>query len=164
MLLYLWDSPGKNTGLGCHALLQGTFPTQGSDPHLLCLKQVLYMLELSHWVWFYLLSRVQLLRPHGRSPPGSSAHGILQARILEWVAISSSRDLPDPGIACRSPALQADDSLTELWGNCHILEQFYFWVYTQKTEKYSFEEMIIHLCSQKYSQYPKAGSNSSVHG
>ena len=31
------------------------------------------------------------------SPPGSSAHGILQARILEWVAISSSRDLPDPG-------------------------------------------------------------------
>ena len=32
------------------------------------------------------------------SPPGSSVHGILQARILEWVAISSSGDLPDPGI------------------------------------------------------------------
>ena len=30
------------------------------------------------------------------SPPGSSVHGILQARILEWVAMSSSRDLPDP--------------------------------------------------------------------
>ena len=31
-------------------------------------------------------------------PPGSSVHGILQARILEWVAMPSSRDLPDPGI------------------------------------------------------------------
>ena len=29
-----WDSPGKNTGVGCHALLQGIFPTQGSNPHL----------------------------------------------------------------------------------------------------------------------------------
>ena len=32
------------------------------------------------------------------SPPGSSVHGIILARILEWVAVSSSRDLPDPGI------------------------------------------------------------------
>ena len=31
------DSPGKNTGVGCHALLQGSFLTQGSKPHLLCL-------------------------------------------------------------------------------------------------------------------------------
>ena len=31
------DSPGKNTGVGCHALLQGIFPTQGSNPCLLCL-------------------------------------------------------------------------------------------------------------------------------
>ena len=29
------DSPGTNTGVGCHALLQGTFPTQGSNPQLL---------------------------------------------------------------------------------------------------------------------------------
>ena len=35
------------------------------------------------------------LRPHDCSPPGSSVHGMLQARIMEWVAISSSRDLPD---------------------------------------------------------------------
>ena len=32
------------------------------------------------------------------NPPGSSVHGILQARILEWVAMPFSRDLPDPGI------------------------------------------------------------------
>ena len=30
-----WDSPGKNTGVGCHALLQGIFPTQGSNPNSL---------------------------------------------------------------------------------------------------------------------------------
>ena len=34
-LLRPWDSPGKNTGVGCHALLQGMFPTQGSNPGLL---------------------------------------------------------------------------------------------------------------------------------
>ena len=33
----LWDSPGKNTGVGCHALLQGIFLTQGSNLHLLYL-------------------------------------------------------------------------------------------------------------------------------
>ena len=33
-----WDSPGKNTGVGCHALLQGIFRTQGWNPHLSCLQ------------------------------------------------------------------------------------------------------------------------------
>ena len=39
------------------------------------------------------------------SPPGSSVRGISQARVLEWVAISFSGDLPDPGIKPVSPAL-----------------------------------------------------------
>ena len=34
-LLCPWDSPGKNTGVGCHALFHGIFPTQGLNPHLL---------------------------------------------------------------------------------------------------------------------------------
>ena len=38
----------------------------------------------------------------------SSVHGILQARVLEWVAISFSRDFSDPGIEPGSPTLQAD--------------------------------------------------------
>ena len=42
------------------------------------------------------------------SPPGSSVHGILQARILDWVAIPFSRGSSQPGIEPRSPALQAD--------------------------------------------------------
>ena len=50
------------------------------------------------------------------SPPGSSVHGIPQARILEWVALSFSRDLPNPGIEPMSPAspgLQEDSLPSE---------------------------------------------------
>ena len=47
------------------------------------------------------------------SPGGSSVHGILQARILEWAAISYLKGLPNPGIKTRSPALQADSLLSE---------------------------------------------------
>ena len=47
------------------------------------------------------------------SPPGSSVHGILQARILEWLPFPSPGDLPDPGIEPRSPALQADSLISE---------------------------------------------------
>ena len=45
------------------------------------------------------------MQPVDCGPPSSSVHGILQARILEWVVISF---LPDPGIKPRSPTLQAD--------------------------------------------------------
>ena len=38
-LLCPWDSPGKNTGVGCHSLLQGIFPTQESNPGLLYCRQ-----------------------------------------------------------------------------------------------------------------------------
>ena len=48
-----------------------------------------------------LLSRVQLLRdPMDCSPPGSSVHGILQARVLEWVGISFSRGSSRPTLPC----------------------------------------------------------------
>ena len=46
-----------------------------------------------------------LYDPMNCSLPGSSIHGIFQVRILERVAISSSGDLPDPGIESRSPEL-----------------------------------------------------------
>ena len=44
-LLCAWDSPGKNTGVGCHSLLQGIFPTQGSNQCLLHCRQMLYYLN-----------------------------------------------------------------------------------------------------------------------
>ena len=49
-LLYPWDFPGNHAGVGCHALLQGIFLTQGSNSRLLCLlhcRGILYL--LSHW-------------------------------------------------------------------------------------------------------------------
>ena len=49
-----------------------------------------------------------LFDPMDYSPLGSSVHGILQARILEWVSFPSPEDLPNPGIEPRFPALQAD--------------------------------------------------------
>ena len=42
----LWNSPGQNTGVGSHPLLQGIFPTQGSNPSLPHCRQILY--QLSH--------------------------------------------------------------------------------------------------------------------
>ena len=60
-----WDSPGKNTGVGCHFLLQ-------------CMK-VKSESEVSQ-------SYPTLCDPMDCSPPGSSIHGISQARVLEWVA------------------------------------------------------------------------------
>ena len=80
MLLHPRDFPSKNTGMGCHFLLQGIFPTQGSNPGLLHCRQTLY--HLSHQ-WSprkinnssnkYQFSSVQFshsvvsdsLRPHG---------------------------------------------------------------------------------------------------
>ena len=43
-----WNFPSKNTGVSCHALLQGIFPTQGSNPVLLSCKQILFL--VSHQV------------------------------------------------------------------------------------------------------------------
>ena len=44
-LLCLWDFPGKNTGVGCHFLLQGSFLTQGLNPGLLHCRLILYWLS-----------------------------------------------------------------------------------------------------------------------
>ena len=46
-LLCPWNSTGKNTGVGSHSLLQGIFPTQGSNPGLLQCRQILH--HLSHY-------------------------------------------------------------------------------------------------------------------
>ena len=61
-----WDSPGKNTGVGCHCLLQ-------------CMK-VKSESEVAQ-------SCPTLSNPMDCSPPGPSVHGIFQARVLEWGAI-----------------------------------------------------------------------------
>ena len=86
------DSPGKNTRVGCQALLQGIFPTQGPNPGLLHCRQILYQLN------------------HQRS-----------TRILEWLPIPSPGNLPNPGIESGSPALQPDSLPAELPGKPAVL-------------------------------------------
>ena len=88
--------PSKNNGVGCHFLLQGTFPTQGWN---LCPLQwqILYhwatqeaMTDAAAAAAKSLQSCPTLCDPIDGSPPGSPGPGILQARTLEWVAISFS--------------------------------------------------------------------------
>ena len=64
-----WDSPGKNTGVDCHFLLQRMKVESESEVTQSCLTP---------------------RDPMDCSPPGSSVHGILQARVLEWIAIAFS--------------------------------------------------------------------------
>ena len=71
-----WDSPGKNTGAGCHFLLQCMKVKSESEVAQLC---------------------PILCDPMDCSPLGSSVHGTSQARILERVAISYSRGSSQPG-------------------------------------------------------------------
>ena len=68
------------------------------------------------------LSRVQLCNPMDCSLPGSCIHGILQARVLEWVAISFSRGLPNSGTKPRSPTLWTDALPSEPPGKPIITE------------------------------------------
>ena len=58
-------------------------------------------------------SCLTLCKPMVSSPPGLSVHGILQARILEWVAIPFSRGSSNPGTKLGSPALQTDSLPSE---------------------------------------------------
>ena len=71
-LLRPWDSPGKNTGVGCHFLLQ--------------FMEVKSESEVAQ-------SYPTLSDPMDCSPPGSSIHGIFQAKVLEWGAIDGSVQL-----------------------------------------------------------------------
>ena len=66
-------------------------------------------LGLERKVKVKLLNSIRLLcDPMDCRLPGSSVHGIFQTRVLEWVAISSPGDLPNPGIEPGSATLQAD--------------------------------------------------------
>ena len=78
------DSPGKNTGVSCHVLLQGIFPTQGSNSGLPLCRQILYQLS------------------YQGSP-----------RILEWVVYSFSRGSSQPRCQTDPVALQVDSLPSE---------------------------------------------------
>ena len=85
-----WNSPGQNTGVGSLSLLQGIFPTQGWNPGFPHCRRILYQLSHKGSKVKVAQSCLTLCNPMDCSLPGSSVHEILQARILEWVAIPFS--------------------------------------------------------------------------
>ena len=86
-LRHPWDSPGKNTRVGCHFLLQ-------------CMK-VKSESEVTE-------SCPTLNDPMHCSPLGSSIHGIFQARVLKWVAVPFSKGSSQPRDGTQVFILQAD--------------------------------------------------------
>ena len=79
-LLWPWNFPGKNTGVGCHLLLQGIFLTQGWNPHLLLGRQILYQwvtwetLHTSCCCCCYIVSVVSNSVQHHRRQPTRLPH------------------------------------------------------------------------------------------
>ena len=122
-------SPGQNTGVDCHALLQGNLPNPGILPRSLpqC-RQILYWLS------------------HQGSP-----------RTLEWVSNPSSEDLPDQEIKPGSSALQVDSLPAELPGkptlfhrSCNSFHRF-----LRKKEKYLGFHLLLNGKLCLHSTHPK---------
>ena len=90
-----WDSPGKNTGVACHFLLQFRKVKSESEVAQSC---------------------PTLSDPMDCSPPGSSVHGIFQARVLEWVATAFSK------LACLNHHIRLAVSHPLMW-NFHSEER-----------------------------------------
>ena len=95
----------------CQGASSPRFPRGVSCPDLCVLTECDFYLAWVHAA--SLQSCLSLCDPLDSSLPGFSVHGILQAKILEWVAMPSSGDLPHPGIKPRSPALQMDSLPSE---------------------------------------------------
>ena len=88
-----WDSPGKNTGVGCHLLLQCMKMKSESEVTQSC---------------------PTLSGPMDCSLPGSSVHGIFQARVLEWGAIAFSAQCPWPWPLSHTNASPMEQPLVSL--------------------------------------------------
>ena len=92
-----WSSLGQNTGVGSFSLLQLLFANQGLNPGLPHCRWIFYQLShkgspnLRKSENEVVQSCPTLCNPMDCSLQGSSIHGIFQARVLEWVAISFSR-------------------------------------------------------------------------
>ena len=106
------DSPGKNTGVGCHALLQGIFPTQILNPCLLCLlycRQILYLLS-SRYIEWHPINCSYLLSTH---------EDYLSHPYPMYLQLCVIRD-PWPELLCHIPQILRDFNLR---GN-YVLEIF----------------------------------------
>ena len=120
-----WNSPGKNTGVGCHSVLQGIFPTQGSNPGLPHCRRILY--HLSHqgslqWCVVVVVGGLVAKSCPTLATPWTVAcqaplfMGFSRQEYWSGLPFRSPGDLPNPRIEPESPALQADSLLSEPLG------------------------------------------------
>ena len=109
--------------LGHMVALSSTEPVQPHRPHSVLVllfagprlrpQTAIGLILRTHSDHFFLSSQTHFFFGN---PMDSTVYGVLQARILEWVAFPFSRDLPNPGIEPRSPSLQADSLPAEPHG------------------------------------------------
>ena len=118
-----WNSPGKNTGVGCHFLLQ-------------CMK-VKCESEVTQ-------SCPTLCDPIDSSPPGSSVHGLFQARVLEWGTLydrkKKNKDIGNLKAKCYTETIGEINSKMSwnfathrLWAFCFVIHVVSFKFYLDRT-------------------------------
>ena len=83
-----WDSPGQNTGVGSHSLLQGIFPTQGSNPGLPHCGWILYQLSYQGTLKHV---KQQIIFSSRFLPISSSCHRVPHNRIGSWTTTGGHR-------------------------------------------------------------------------
>ena len=110
-----WDSPGKNTGVGCHVLLQCVKVKSESEVAQSC---------------------PTLSDPMDWSLPGSSVHGIFQARVLEWGAIAFSGGVP-------SLIQNFNAFLERRWKNTHYKQHSELYLMSERYTGSSFPKLTI---------------------
>ena len=127
-LRHPWDSLGKNTGVGCHFLLQCMKGKSESEVAQSC---------------------PTLSNSMDCSPPGSSVHGIFQARILEWVAIAFfiiSLDI-------------SKSFIRKSYESCIAAKCFTVWAKEAPVREYYDQSTEIHLTDEmKYTKSPQSTS------
>ena len=91
-LLRPWDFPGKSAGVGCQCvwICANVYPDPSPGQIMLCVLAISLFIIYTLLLLLSLQSCPTLYDPIDSSPPGSPVPGILQARTLEWVAISFS--------------------------------------------------------------------------
>ena len=138
-LLYPWNFPGNNTGVGCHFLLQGIFPTQGLNP---CLLHLLHWqadsLPLSHLERPFLNLTLNKLMPQANLQVDYSLDFFFSRESLsveftgannQWATGSKSRDenVTEKFILCPPSPLSALGSLKLCFYNAGYCLWFFFW-------------------------------------
>ena len=120
------DSPGKNTGVGCHALLQGIFPTQGLNPRLMRCCWILYCLSHQESPLLYTLSHIPVSLSTCLLQQGNSG---LLVSCLPLIS-TSDWTLSTVGLnSCWVPAQHASfPSIHPGWTHSPVLDPHHLWL------------------------------------